>query len=129
MELTIISRFQRLQASTKSLLHSLFLLSFSAFAEGMSLRYGVAIFGVYEGGLEKRGTPPCVGVRLGMGVMCCLFLIYFVLCCEQGVLHQCADGHWTYAARNWGDEAAKWSHFVEIHIAVEFESALGLGGW
>ena len=31
MELTIISRFQRLQASTKSLLHSLFLLFFSAF--------------------------------------------------------------------------------------------------
>ena len=33
----------------------------------MTLRYGVAIFGVYEGGLEKRGAPPCVGVRLGMG--------------------------------------------------------------
>lgn len=96
----------------------------------MSLRYGVAILGVCEGGLEKRGAPPlCVGVRLGMGVMCCLFLIYFVLCCEQGVLHQCADGHRTYAAWNWGDEAAKWSHFVEIHIAVEFESALGFGGW
>ena len=31
MELTIISRFQRLQASTKSLLHSLFLQFFSAF--------------------------------------------------------------------------------------------------
>ena len=30
MELTIISRFQRIQASTKSLLHSLFLLFFSA---------------------------------------------------------------------------------------------------
>ena len=30
MELTIISRFQRLQASTKSLLHSLFFLVFSA---------------------------------------------------------------------------------------------------
>ena len=30
MELTIISRFQRLQASTKSLLHSLFLWFFSA---------------------------------------------------------------------------------------------------
>ena len=39
MELTIISRFQRLQASTKSLLHSLFLEFFSAFAEGISLRY------------------------------------------------------------------------------------------
>ena len=39
MELTIISRFQRLQASTKPLLHSLFLLFFSAFAEGMSLRF------------------------------------------------------------------------------------------
>ena len=101
----------------------------SKHAEGMSLRYGVAIFGVYERCLEKRGTPPCVGVRLGMGVMCCLFLIYFMLCCEQGVLHQCADGHWTYAAWNRGDEAAKWSHFVEIHIAVEFESALGFGGW
>ena len=57
-------------------------------AEGMSPRYGVAIFGAYERGLQKRGAPPCVGVRLGMGVMCCLFLIYFVLYSEQGVLHQ-----------------------------------------
>ncbi|MDY4780016.1 MAG: hypothetical protein SO193_00190, partial [Sodaliphilus sp.] len=56
MELTIISRFQRLQASTKSLLHSLFysfsvlspsayfqcvdtLLFVSKHAKGMSLRY------------------------------------------------------------------------------------------
>ena len=35
MELTIISRFQRLQASTKPLLHSLFLYFLSAFAFGM----------------------------------------------------------------------------------------------
>ena len=40
----------------------------SKHAEGMSLRYGVAILGVCGGGLEKRGAPPlCVGVRLGMG--------------------------------------------------------------
>ena len=39
MELTIISRFQRLRASTKSLLHSLFVEFVRAFAEGMSLRY------------------------------------------------------------------------------------------
>ena len=42
------------------------LLYASKHAEGMSLRYG-AIFGAYERGLEKRGAPPCVGVRLGMG--------------------------------------------------------------
>ena len=65
MELTIISRFQRLQASTKPLLHSLFLYFLSAFAfgmlgdawiiyrlrlkhaEGMSLRYGVICLGIH----------------------------------------------------------------------------------
>ena len=36
------------------------LLFASKHAEGMSLRYGVAIFDVCEGGLVKRGAPPLV---------------------------------------------------------------------
>ena len=60
MELTIISRFQRLQASTNSLLRSLFLWFFSAFAKGMSLRDGVMVCLV----LEDLGCLKRVSVRL-----------------------------------------------------------------
>ena len=56
------------------------LLYASKHAEGMSLRYGVAIFGVCGGGLEKRGTPPCVGVRLCMGDV---LLIFDIFCAVQ----------------------------------------------
>ena len=51
MELTIISRFQRLQASTKSLLHSLYF--FSAFdtlypRQMIDIQYGITIMGGRE---------------------------------------------------------------------------------
>ena len=53
MELTITSRFQRLQASTKSLLHSLFLWFFSAFETSrprqiIDIQYDITITGGRE---------------------------------------------------------------------------------
>ena len=54
------------------------LLYASKHAEGMTLRYGGAIFGAYARGLEKRGAPPCVGVRLGMGGD--VLLIFDIFC-------------------------------------------------
>ena len=43
MELTIISRFQRLQASTKPLLHSLFFIVFQCFRNIASLPYKIVL--------------------------------------------------------------------------------------
>ena len=64
----------------------------------MSLRYGVAILGVCEGGLEKRGAPPlCVGVRLGMGGD--VLLIFDIFCavlragCSSSVRRWSLDLH------------------------------------
>ncbi|MDY3736905.1 MAG: hypothetical protein SO029_07745, partial [Sodaliphilus sp.] len=48
MELTIISRFQRLQASTKSLLHSLYFSELSILRQITDIQYGITIMGGRE---------------------------------------------------------------------------------
>ena len=46
---------------------------------------------------------------------------------EQGVLHEHADGHGAYTARNRGDEAAFGCDSVEFDIAAEAEAAFARG--
>lgn len=40
----------------------------------------------------------------------------FIFHCQQGIFHQCADGHLAYAARHGSNKTALRSHLFKVHI-------------
>ena len=51
-------------------------------------------------------------------------LIVFLLAGGEGVLHQRTDGHGADTSGNRCDERALRSHLIELHVAIQAESAL-----
>ena len=51
-------------------------------------------------------------------------LIVFFLTGGKGILHQRTDGHGPYSTRNRRDERAFGSHLVELHVAIQTETAM-----
>lgn len=51
-----------------------------------------------------------------------VFLVLFAGTCLEGIHHEGADGHGTYAAWNGGDVGAFGGYFVELDVAAEAEA-------
>ena len=87
MELTIISRFQRPQDSTKSLLHSLFY-SFSVLSpKACPYVWAKSFFGTHSGGDERRwGHKKALGLgSQGLRLMIAIESVYFITFAEEVV--------------------------------------------